>query len=434
MRVLPLLGGEDSLRFHGTKFGDTFDIVVAMSFLSEHEDAAEPLLVELAIALHRYGMPAYRLEDSLVRAGSRYGVELHVFTVPTGLTLAFGPPAAQRVRLIRVQPGATNLTRIHELSELIEEIDGGLEPTAARIRLKEIERAPLPHGSLALCLGFALASATSAVLFGGSRTDVFTSFLVGLLVGFASIAAKNSDRVARLFEFGCASLAALIGGIVAAQTSDCSREIISLASIVVLLPGYAFTVALNELAARHLSSGTARLGGVFVTFLLLGCGSAFGFASAVKLCGAPFVMEPTALPRIATVYALCLAPLAFKILFQARHQDFPLILVAAWMAFLGAKAGAEILGVTFAAAGGALLLGLFSNAIARVRRRPSAITLVPGLLVLVPGSLGYRGFSSLLSDGAFGDGNDMAKMLAAGVSLVSGLLVANVILPSRKTL
>src|SRR5262245_22585116 len=109
-------------------------------------DEREAFVIALAQALHRHGLPAYRLEDALLRVGQRLGLELEVFTVPTGITLGLGPMAAQRVRLLRVKPGSIQLARISALSELIEEVvDGTLELPAARARLAELERAPPPH-------------------------------------------------------------------------------------------------------------------------------------------------------------------------------------------------------------------------------------------------------------------------------------------------
>ena len=49
------------------------------------------------------------------------------------------------------------------------------------------------------------------------------------------------------------------------------------------MPGYTLTVAMNELAAGHYSSGTARLGGVLATLFLLACGAAIGHAGADAL-------------------------------------------------------------------------------------------------------------------------------------------------------
>lgn len=407
---------------------------------------AERFLIDLAAALHRNGMPAYRIEDSLARVGQRFGITLNAFTVPTGLTLAFGPIDAQRVHVLRVQPGAIDLARTDALSALIEEIaDGTLDAAAASDRLLDVETSPLPHGPVATAIAYALAAGSAAVLLDGDAKDALCSAFVGLLVGALSIAAQHSERVARLFELGTAAMAATLATLLAATPLESSPRIVSLASIIVVLPGYTFTVALNELASRHLSSGTSRLGGAFTSFLLLACGAGIGFALGGAIVPSVGLAEPHEPGSIWTMLAtLPVAALSFKVLFQARHADTGWIVLAAVVAFAGAHVGALALGPAIGAATGAMLLGAVSNLLARARHRPSAITLVPGLMVLVPGSLGLSALTSLFRVEALGT-EAMSPQLAAGVSLVirmlsvgtslvCGLLVANVVLPSRRSL
>lgn len=394
----------------------------------------DSFLSDLAASLHKNGMPSYRLEDSLLRVARVLGATLQVFSVPTGITLGFGELNAQRVRMLRVEPSIANLARVAKLSELIEDIAAGhASLSEAEIRLAELGADPLPHGRATLALGFCAASGSAAVLLSCGPRETLAASLLGLLIGAIFLAAQRSDRVARLFELGSAAIAAFFAGLLANETFELSRERVSLAALIVLLPGYSFTVALNELAARHLSAGTARLGGAFTTFLLLICGTAIGFTAADAI--APHAnAEEVSFPSYAPWLALLVAPLAFKVLFQARNRDTLWIVAASFVAYLGARLGAGTLGGAFGAGLGACALALFSNLLARARRIPAAITLVPGLLVLVPGSLGFRGFENLLTNDAVAGVALVARMLAVGVSLVGGLLVANVILPSRRSL
>jgi len=401
-------------------------------------EEGEAFVLELVQALHRNGLPGTRIEDSLQRVGKRLGLELQVFTVPTGLTLGLGPLEDQRVRLLRVKPGSVSLARISALAALIEEVvDGSLPLEAARARLAAIEREPPVHGPLTLTLAFALASASSAVFFGAGWSPVLVSGAIGALVGLLEVQAGRHDRVARLFEVLAAAAAAFLAGVAATLFAGIERELVTLAAIIVLLPGYTLTVALNELATGHYSSGTARLGGVLSTLFLLACGAAVGTAAAQTLLGTTALAgsaAPHAMPPASLAFALVLAPLAFKALFQARHRDTPWILGASWLAYLGARAGAAWLGPLLGAGCGAFALGLASNALARFRLRPASLTAVPGLLVLVPGSFGFRGVTSFLSERVSSGLELVMSMLAIAMALVCGLLLATVVLPSQRTL
>jgi uncharacterized membrane protein YjjP (DUF1212 family) len=399
---------------------------------------AEAFVLALVQALHRHGLPGYRIEDALTRVGRRLGLELQVFTLPTGITLGLGPLGEQRVRLVRVQPGSVTLARIAELAALIEDVvDGRLALGAARARLSEIERRPPIHGPWAVAAAFAVSSAASAVFFGAPHGQVALSGAIGALVGGLEIEAGRHDRLARLFEVLAAATAAFLAGLATLLPLALERDLVTLAAIIVLLPGYTLTMAMNELAAGHYSSGTARLGGVLATLFLLGCGAAVGTALADAVLAAlpmPLARAPAALSPLALPVALLAAPLAYKVLFQARHRDTPWIVGAAVLALLGARVGASWLGPLLGVGCGSFVLGLLSNALARVRLRPASITAVPGLLVLVPGSIGFRGVTSFLSQDAQSGLELVTRMLVIAMALVCGLLLAGVALPSQRTL
>ena len=399
---------------------------------------AEAFVLALVQSLHRHGLPAYRIEDALARVGRRLGLELQVFTVPTGLTLGLGPLATQRVRLIRVQPGSIDLARIAALAELIEDVvDGRRSLAAASARLGEIERQPKVHGPWLMTAAYALSSAASAVFFGAALAQVAVSGAIGALVGVLALAFARHERFARMFEALGAAAAAFLAGLASALPFALERDYVTLAAVIVLLPGHTLTVAMNELAAGHYSSGTARLGGVLATLFLLACGAAVGGAAAgavLALLPHAAALAPAALPAVAPWIALLVAPLAYKVLFQARHRDTPWIVGAAVLAYLGARAGAAWLGPLLGAGCGAFVLGLTSNTLARVRLRPGSITAVPGLLVLVPGSIGFLGVNSFLAQDTLAGLELVARMLAIATALVCGLLLAGVVLPSQRTL
>lgn len=404
------------------------------------EDEVEAFVLDFVHALHRHGMPAYRIEDATERIGQKLGLELAIFSVPTGLTVGFGPRHAQRVRLIRVRPGSVRLARTAEIAELLEDfMSGACDTAAARRRLAELEREAPPHGRAATAAAFGLASAASAVFFGANAGELIASAAIGLLVGLLALGATASDRIARLFEVLAAAGSTFLAGGLAALPLAISRDLVTLAAIVVLLPGYTLTVALNELASGHLSSGTARFGGAITTLMLLGCGAAIGAVAAEGAEPLLHRLECAAvgavpLPSGALAAALVLAPVAFKVLFQARHCDTLWIIGASVTAYLGARAGADFAGPVLGAGIGAFVLGVGSNLLARIRLRPAAITSVPGLLVLVPGSVGFRGIASFLQHDTVSAVELVFRMLAIAIALVCGLLLANVVVPSRRSL
>ena len=84
---------------------------------------------------------------------------------------------------------------------------------------------------------------------------------------------------------------------------------------------------------------------------------------------------------------------------------------------------------------GALAVGVFSNLFNRVVNAPASIVAMQGLIVLVPGSKTYIGLNSLIEgqDFVYADHIGQQTFLIF-MSLVAGLIFANVALPPKKSL
>jgi uncharacterized membrane protein YjjB (DUF3815 family) len=67
----------------------------------------------------------------------------------------------------------------------------------------------------------------------------------------------------------------------------------------------------------------------------------------------------------------------------------------------------------------------------RITNRPSSITLVPGLLLLVPGSIGLRSLTSLVDRDVLIGIEGIFQMGLIAVSLASGILVSRLVSPRR---
>jgi uncharacterized membrane protein YjjB (DUF3815 family) len=125
---------------------------------------------------------------------------------------------------------------------------------------------------------------------------------------------------------------------------------------------------------------------------------------------------------------------AIAVLFQARPRQLPWMLAVAALGFVGARVGGTLLGPVLGAFVGAALLGLAANIYARWRRRPAITMLTPGIILLVPGSMGFRSVTALLADDAVGGIATAFSALLVAVSLAAGLLAANAAFPARREL
>jgi uncharacterized membrane protein YjjB (DUF3815 family) len=237
----------------------------------------------------------------------------------------------------------------------------------------------------------------------------------------------------RLFELLAACLAAALATAAPALGLHVSAPLATLAGVVVLLPGFSLTIAMAELAAGHLASGTARLAGAFMVFIGITFGVAVGRQISASLFGPPPVVAPETLPMWTLWVALVAIPLAFTILLRAHPRDTIWIVLASLCGYAGSRLGVVLLGPQLGACIGALAVGVASNLYERVLERPAQVPLVPGVLLLVPGSIGFRSLTLLLEQKVFVGVDAAFTMLLTATSLVAGLLLADIVLPARRS-
>jgi uncharacterized membrane protein YjjP (DUF1212 family) len=402
--------------------------------LSDSRDSAALFLIQLGRALHEAGFGAPELESALGDVALRLSVPAQFFSTPTSLFISFGDGIDQRTHLERVNPAGIDLGRLADLVALLERVrDGRTSPEEASAEISALDRKPRRYGRKLTYLCWGVASATSAVFLGGSLREVAVAGFVGLVTGLFAFLAERRPGAERLFEPFAAAFAAFTAAVVAHAVPELSIYIATVGGLIVLLPGYSMTVALAELAARHLSSGTARFAGALVTFLMIGLGVAVGSRLATAVLGA---MVGSSGPRAAApllalgpptwlqIAALVVSPLALSVLLRAPKSEIPWIVGIGAVGYFGGRLGVEILEPEFGMFVGALAVGLASGAYSRLRRLPSAITLVPGILMLVPGSIGYRSLTALLAQEVVPGIQTAFRMLLVAASLVAGLLLA----------
>ena len=266
--------------------------------------------------------------------------------------------------------GETNLEKLTALNEVMQRVESGeVDVRAGLAEIEGVVSGPLRYGPPITALAYAVTSGAAAVLFGGGWREASLSLGLGGVLGLLAIVAINRPRLAALYPALASMLAASIASTVAAVSSPVSSFIATLAGIIVLIPGLSLTIAMNELAHRHLVSGTARLTGALITFLQIGLGGATGWAIAEALFGRQPPAEPLALPAVAFLVAAPLAAASFTVLFRARPADYLWILLGCTVAFQTARYVGTALGPELGAAIGAWVLGCLVEPLGSLARQ-----------------------------------------------------------------
>ncbi len=395
-------------------------------------DDATAFVLRLGRAFHALGYPSHRIEEMLGDAAERLGLVGQFFTTPTSIFAAFGEQERQHTFLVRVEPGDLHLERLGRVQRIAEDVLGGrMPPREGLAALDALDREPPRWGAGISTLAFGVAGGSAACFLGGGAPEVATAAAMAMLTGWLAVANVLPVAARRFFEPLAAFLVSGTASAIATRV-PLSTYLATLGGLIVLLPGLTLSAAMTELSSQHLVSGTARLTGAIVRFL----GLAFGVALGARVAQLAFGVAPhaaaTALPAWTEWVALALAPLGFTVLMRARPADAPSIWLVCVLAFFGGRVGARALGPELGVFAGAFVAALASHLLARRRGLPALVTLSPALLLLVPGSVGFRSLALLLDREVVNGIEAAFRTIIMFAALVAGLQVAGVAVPAPR--
>ncbi|MCC5822719.1 MAG: threonine/serine exporter family protein [Phycisphaerales bacterium] len=398
------------------------------------DDPRARFLIEMARALGTHGMAAHRLEEAIDLAGNALGVKTQCSSTPTSVLVSIEIGEKRDTYLSRVDPRGTDLSKIVAFDELLRRVvEGRIRPAKATRIVKRIVARRQRYPAWLHIIGFAVAAAGVARFFGGGGVEILGAGVTGLGVGSLAHAAARQRHAARLLEFAAGLAAAVLASLATVVLGPASIPLITVAGLIVLMPGMTITTAMAELATRNLVSGTARITGAITVLLSIGFGVAVGKRIAGHLPGG-YDAPPTPLPGWTEVVAAFIAPLGFVVLLNARAKDAWVMVLAGAGSFNLSRVLTAEIGTDLGVCATSATVGVLGNLYQRSRNRPASTIIFPGLLMLVPGVLGYRSFEFFLIEDTVTGMQTAFRVLITALALVAGLLLANVAAAPRRSL
>jgi len=398
------------------------------------DDAAVGFVLALGRALHRYGTPAHRLEQGLHNCCERLGLAAELFTTPTTIIMSFGEPTELKTRMMRVDAGELDMGKLALVDEIAEAVTTHkLTPIEGGRELEKIISGPSQFNRPIGTLMGGITTASLAVFFGGGLEDVAAAGAIGLVLGLLTQYLQRSIDQARVLELVAAAFAAFVSSVGAAFWPAIDPSLVTVASLIILLPGLSLTIAMTELATRNLMSGTARLVAAIIVLLELVVGVALGEQLAHALVHVPG-NAPVALPEWTRWVALVTSSLGVAVVVQAKWKQIGWIVGSCFIGYVASRSGTVWLGSQMGVLVGAFALGVVSNLYARFMDRPAMVVQVPAVFLLVPGSLGFRGMSSLLDKNTLSGVETLFAMFVVAMAIALGLLIASAVVPPKRSL
>ncbi len=397
-------------------------------------------VVRLGRALHECGTTSQRVERHLTNVTRMLGLNGSFLISPTTFTCAFweDDELDQFIHIERVEPADNNLGRLWEIDRLVESIaDGSTSFGDGAVELERLTNAPLNYSPWANALSWALMGGSFSALLSANPLDCIAAAALSLVLFLINQPCSRNASWSLVVTILAPFVSGLLASAVVALGIGINVPFVILSSIIIYIPGLALTVALTEISARHLISGSSRLVDAVMLFLKLFFGAIGGVAVANFIFhgtgGGVDVLSP--LPAWKTYPAIAGLSLGIGIAMNIPQRKMLWGLISAGIAYGAASAGEMWFGMYAGMFLGALAVGLFSNLYSRLTRGPGSILMTQGIVLLVPGSKTYMILNHWVS------GENILPVVSSGnqalmvfIALIAGLLFSNALLPTLKSL
>ncbi|MGO2012474.1 MAG: threonine/serine ThrE exporter family protein [Pseudoalteromonas sp.] len=396
-------------------------------------------IVKLGKMLHKYGTPAYRLEAHLMEVATYLGLKSSFVMSPTSVTFVIWTDGHEDeyTHVARVDPGDHNLGSLADTDDLVNRmLNDELSVQEVDVQLDIIYDAPNPYNKWVTGFAFATTGGAFAMLMGTSWNDVLWSSLLTTVVYLFVLWSSRSKRVAHMLEPLVAIVSAMLACAISVHLdAHINIRLVVLSAIIVFIPGLALALGLAELAARHLVSGTARVMDSFMQLFKLYFGAFIGISIGFALFGQTDFIQPEPLPPWTPWLAILMLCSSLIVIFRTKLKHSLWSIASGFIAYGSSIGSAMYLDYTLGTFVGAFAVGVFSNLFNRVANAPASIVAMQGLIVLVPGSKTYIGLNSFIEGQNFVSADHIGQQtFLIFMSLVAGLIFANVALPPKKIL
>ena len=390
-------------------------------------EEAWQFIVKVGLAAHRYGSTAGRLEMFLVGLSKEFGHVGAFRSTPSEIVFGLREKAdsPQRLELVKTPAPGVDLDKLARLGDLLNELKAGtLSLADCPARLDAIDQVPPPWGKFAGLLGYAFTGMGLTPLLGGGWFDTLFGTLFSILVyGMTLLSARLGTFASDWLPFSSAFVVGILATVVKWWVPDLNLVLVILAAVAIILPGYTISLGAGELVAGYIASGAAKLmNGLICLFKQVAGGwlgvVAAGLVVSLAATGPASPVQAVWLWLFVPVIliGLCLS-------FQTSRRDLPWAVMVCGIAYLGIMAGSALLDSNLGNLVGTVIAVVVADLRARKTGRPSSIVLIPAIVLLVSGSIGFRGLASMTQGELLMGVQQFLQMFVVAVTILAGISI-----------
>ena len=230
----------------------------------------------------KYGSEVHRVEDTVTRICRAYGADrVEIWAIDSMISAtAYMPNGDSSTQTRRISSSSTHLARLEALNNLSREICADVpSPSEVHKRISEIRKLRPIHPILRCACG-ALGAGAFAIFFGGCVLDALAAAVIGALM----TALLHLDFVsinAMMCSFALSFFNGILASVFHAVGFGDNLDKIAIGTIMLVIPGMAFSNALRDIMYGDTASGTMGFSKALMCALMV----VLGYSAAFLLFG-----------------------------------------------------------------------------------------------------------------------------------------------------
>ena len=347
------------------------------------------LVSDLGYELAMSGAETSRVEETITRVLSTYGVGSEVFAIPNYFLITIqtedGTPIT---RMRRIGYHGNDLYGVELFSDLSRKLcQHHPQLHDAMLWLEDTKNKKAVFTFPVLLLGYFLGAFGFGIFLGGSLMDGICAGLCGIVAGTVSTIAVRQNANPFFHTIAASFFMALLAYGFGAAGIAPNADAVTIGALMILVPGLLFTNAMRDIIYGDINSGVNRIVQVFLVAAALAVGTAAALGLSHRLFGVIPEADTIDYPLLISSVFCFIGCVGFSILFNIHKLGILLCALGGTIAWISYCITLELMqdGIS-AYFVSAFVASLYSEILARIRKFPALSYLVISIFPMIPGA------------------------------------------------
>ena len=374
------------------------------------------------------GAETSRVEETITRVLSTYGVGSEVFAIPNYFLITIqtedGTPIT---RMRRIGYHGNDLYGVELFSDLSRKLcQHHPQLHDAMLWLEDTKNKKAVFTFPVLLLGYFLGAFGFGIFLGGSFPDGICAGLCGIVAGTVSTIAVRQNANPFFHTIAASFFMALLAYGFGAAGIAPNADAVTIGALMILVPGLLFTNAMRDIIYGDINSGVNRIVQVFLVAAALAVGTAAALGLSHRLFGVIPEADTIDYPLLISSVFCFIGCVGFSILFNIHKLGILLCALGGTIAWISYCITLELMqdGIS-AYFVSAFVASLYSEILARIRKFPALSYLVISIFPMIPGAGVYYTMIWAVR-------GNMERFFNQGMytAAIAGVMAVGILLPS----